>query len=78
MDIEELSKKIDKYHNEDRLKAERHQWWTICFIALGFAVATLSIDNYGFTVFFWIAGGVTGLIALYFKDIVKVLSHSSK
>jgi len=43
MDIKELSKKIDKYHEEDIKRAERDKKENLYYIAFAFAIATLGL-----------------------------------
>ena len=43
MDIEELSKKIDKYHEENKKRAKRSKYENISYIAGGFTLAALSL-----------------------------------
>ncbi len=40
MDIEELSRKIDKYHKEDAIRAKGNRHENLGFISAGFALAT--------------------------------------
>ena len=43
MDIEELSKKIDKYHDKDRKRAKKERYENLSFISLGWGLAIISI-----------------------------------
>jgi hypothetical protein len=43
MDIEELSNKIDKYHEDDEKRAKKDKYENISYVASGLALATLSI-----------------------------------
>lgn len=43
MDIEELSKKIDKYHEEDIKRAKRDNKEHLGYIAFGFAIAAVGL-----------------------------------
>ncbi len=43
MDIEELSKKIDKYREEDTNKSERYRYQDLSYILWGFALGVVGI-----------------------------------
>ena len=43
MDIEELSQKIDRYHEEDTNRAKNYRYQSLSYILWGFALATTSI-----------------------------------
>lgn len=43
MDIEELSKKIDKYHEESNKRAKNYKYQSLGYILYGFTLAMLSI-----------------------------------
>ena len=63
MDIEELSKKIDKYHEEDKNEAKKDRRENLGWIGWGFALAIFSnyfatkdLINVWFAIFFFIIG----------------------
>ena len=43
MDIEELSKKIDKYHSEDKKRAKKDRYERLGLISLGFAATATAL-----------------------------------
>ena len=43
MDIEKLSKKIDKYHEEDKKRANKDKCEYLSYILWGFALATTGL-----------------------------------
>jgi len=43
MTIEELSKKIDKYHEQDIKRAKNYKYQSLGYILFGFAIATSSL-----------------------------------
>jgi hypothetical protein len=43
MDIEELGKKIDEYHEKDRKRTKKERYENLSFISLGWSLAIISI-----------------------------------
>ena len=71
MDIEELSNKIDKYHEENKKRAKRSKYENMSYIAggftlaaLGLAVSSLSISPAGSIVTF-LAAAIFFITCLY-------------
>jgi uncharacterized membrane protein HdeD (DUF308 family) len=63
MDIDELSKKIDEYHKEEKKSRERDNAINMGWISIGFALAifsnyisTSNLNHVWFALFFFIMG----------------------
>lgn len=74
MDIEELSQKIDKYHEEDIKRANKAKYINLSYILWGFSIAVTALAisipstiNIVMAILFWISGSASFFYSQKFK-----------